>query len=111
MTETSNTTTATTVARTVPAALIALGTHILTHQLPTPIGYRIPGKHDDHTIQLHLSGGDADAWVDSITVDRGYDETPYGSPYAYRHAVGRLPDLGIQVDLFYAVESYEAVTA
>lgn len=86
-------------------ALMAIAVHIFEHALHAPHSIAIDRTGPRaHAVTISLHHDSADAWVDSIAVDARTSEPVsnldiFGKPML-RHVVsGRLPDMGIRVQL------------
>lgn len=100
----------------VAIALAALANHMLTHQLPTPIGINLPTG--GRLLEVQLQASAVDPWLESLQIDRQWVETAAerGSSTwdAYR-ATTRLPDTGHVLAIVHLVRApgrhLEAVTS
>ncbi|MDN4173960.1 hypothetical protein QWY28_13445 [Nocardioides sp. SOB77] len=80
--------------------LMALGLHMATRDLPLYADCDTPASgHPINRIEIQLSPISMLPWSESIEVDE-IIETPRGRAREV-HCLGRLPDTGVRVDLWY----------
>lgn len=82
-------------------ALMALGLHLVTHQLPTPSEFQF---NDDLTVlELDIAGHQAAAWCESIHEDshevKDRPAATAGAKLEWHFIHGRLADSGVRVRL------------